>query len=279
MPNTIPDTIDLKTEAQFLTDYAKDNFTDGKMRGGRKVSPWKMPRLSKRITECKVTRYVHNVSPRKIEISTPPGMPNFLLPCKEGQKFSKPLHIREITPDYASMGDYKLRAVEIDDINLSRAIVCPNCRTLKGRPCNDSSCRMRWGVFDSPNAVPTEEELAKARGFYLGTCSDMVKIADQLWENPKDRWQVTHSPIFRQCAKELKLVRPWCQAFMAQEDCSYCKQPVPKEAAKCPHAGCGAILNWEKARKGRIVSKAEYEEAVADGLVPGVAATKVPVQA
>jgi len=49
--------------------------------------------------------------------------------------------------------------------------------------------------------------------------------------------------------------------------CPGCFKAVEKEAAKC--SNCGAILNWQKARQLRLVSKTEFEEALADGLVGG----------
>lgn len=242
----------------FLNDRAKGN-------------PWRIDKPSKRIANCPVTMWVYNVSPRKHAVSTLPGMPKVLPPCPPGAKYGPPLPIKEITLDYAGMGDYKLKAVEVDDIDLAGAIVCGTCLGV-GNGCKETSDLRRWGVFYSYNNPPTEAELAKAHEHLSNTLSEFVKIADTLWEDPKKRWQVTgeNGAVYRMAAKAKGgIQRPWCTLLADKEACVGCGYTNDIGAMVCSNQTCGIILDYKKALKFRKITKNEYAEAVADGLVPG----------
>ena len=235
---------------------------------GNKKSPWRIDAPSKRIREAKVTMWIYNVSPRKHQISTLPGMPKVLGPCPEGAEYGVPLAIREVTLDYAGQGDYKLKAVEVDDLDLAGSIVCPSCLGV-GNGCQDSADLRRWGVFYSYNNPPTKEELTKAHAHLSNTLSELCKIADSLWEDPKKRWQVTgaNGDVYRMAAKAKGLQRPWCTPISDKTACPACGMTNENNAMVCSNLNCAILLNYKKALKFRKITQAEFDEALASGLI------------
>lgn len=235
----------------------------------RGKTPWQLDRPSKRVLNCPVTMWIYNVSPRTHQISSLPGMPRILPSAKEGEAYGAPLAIKEVTLDYASRGDYKLQAIEVDDDDLAGNIVCPTCQG-NGANCSDSGDLRMWGVFASRNNPPTAEELATANRRLSETFSNLVKIADTLYEDPKRRWQVsgTNGEVYRMAAKAKKIQRPWCTVLADMVACPGCGQTNATGAMVCSSTTCGIILDYDKALKYRKITKEEYDAAVADGLVP-----------
>lgn len=245
-----------------------DNFLSDHDFNGKRKSPWQLDPMSRRVREAKVTMWIYNISPRKHAISTLPGMPRVLDACPEGKAYGTPLNIKEISVDYSGLGDYKLKATEVDDIDLAGAIVCPSCLGV-GNGCNDSADLRRWGVFYSHNNPPTKEELALAKHHLSNTLSEFCKIADTLWEDPNKRWQVTgaNGEVYRMAAKHKGLQRPWCTAISDKKPCPACGATTELGAMVCSNTTCGILLDYKKALKFRKITQGEYDEALASGLI------------
>jgi len=209
--------------------------------------------------------WVYNVGPKAVPISTLPGMPRVLPPAPEGAEYGVPLPIREITLDYAGLGDYKLKAVEVDDIDLAKAIVCPSCGGT-GTACKESHDLRRWGVFYSYSNPPKESELATVNRQLGETFSDLIKIADSLWEDPKKRWQVegANGNNYRMAAKHKKIERPWCMLLADMVACPACGRTNPKNSMVCDE--CDIILDYDKAMKFGKITQNQFEKAVERGL-------------
>jgi hypothetical protein len=239
-----------------------------------KASPWRMSKPSKRVSGCPVTYWIYNTSPRKHNISSLPGMPKVLGPCPEGKLFGPPLPIREITLDYASRGDYKLEAVEVDDIELASNIVCPSCQG-KGENCRETGDLRIWGVFYSthnpadPITPEFQAELDLAKERLGNTMSNLVKLADGLYEDQKQRWQLAgaYGNVYRMAAKYKKIQRPWCTALKDMETCPGCGQTNPNGAMICSNAVCAIVLDYAKALKFRKITQEEYDEVFTSGLI------------
>lgn len=242
-------------------------LTDHDHASGRKKSPWRIDAPSRKVRDAKVTMWIYNISPRRHAISALPGMPRVLDACPVGKEFGTPLPIKEITLDYAGMGDYKLKAIEVDDIDLAGSIVCPSC--LGVGSCQDSADLRRWGVFYSYNNPPTKEELSKAKERLSLTMSEFCKIADSLWEDPKKRWQVTgtNGDIYRLAAKYKGLQRPWCTPISDKKPCPACGQTTELGAMVCSNTTCGVLLDYKKALRFKKITQVDFDEAFESGLI------------
>jgi hypothetical protein len=224
--------------------------------GKRTKSPWQYDDLPEEIRNADPQWYIYNVGPQRHTINAGSMGTHYLFPPKEGENVGKALVIRKYMVDWADQGDYKHKPIIMKGDDVAREWVTPNGEA-------ETDLR-KWGVFASKNNPPTDEEVAEAKERLRKTFDALIKYADSLYEQPARRKEIT--PIYVIAAKTNKVVRPWCSESRAMKSCEGCFSPVEAAAAKCN--ACGAILDWNKARKLRLVSKAEFEEAVADGLVP-----------
>lgn len=241
---------------QVLRDY----FEDHGLRDGRRKSPWQIPPTSRRVLEAPVTYWIYNVSPRRIALSPLPGNGKYLVGAKSGQEYGKPYPIKEVTLDYAAGGDYKLHPFEVDAEDYIPALLYPTP--------GDSTDLRQYGVFASKHNPPLKVELDAANAKLKETYFRLVKRADDLWENPKNRHEVNASPCYAEAAKALGITnRDWCKAFVQTTPCPACAGPLLPESVRCDKSSCGAILDWKKARRFGMVSKEQYDEAVEEGWV------------
>jgi hypothetical protein len=267
----------LPLETRNLKDFFESNKPSP---DGRKLNnPWKMAKPSKRVANCPTTMWIYNVSPRRHAISSLPGMSKVLPECPVGSDgkriapYGHPLPIKEITLDYASRGDYKLDAIEVDDIDLASNIVCPSCQG-QGTNCKDTADLRIWGVFYSthnpaePVDAAFEAELALANQRLNKTCSNLIKIADNMYENPKNRWQVEgkYGEVYAMAAKHMSIKRPWCTPLADMDNCPGCGQTNPKAAMVCSQPTCGIILDYDKALKYGKITQEQFNAAVSRGV-------------
>jgi hypothetical protein len=248
-------------------------------------SPWRISTPSKRVANCPVTHWLVNVSPRRHAISSLPGMPKVLGECLPGKPFGVPLPIKEITLDHASRGDYKLDAVEVDDTELVGNIICPSCQG-QGTSCKDTADLRVWGVFGTTVDPKTlgvrksgedfifdnpefQAQYTQARERLSNTMSNLVKIADNLYEDPKQRWQLqgAYGNVYRMAAKYKKIQRPWCTALKDMETCPGCGNTNPNGAMICSNTVCGITLDYKKALRFRKITQEEYDEVFTSGLI------------
>jgi hypothetical protein len=259
----------------------KDTGRHTDNQGRATKSPWRMDAPSKRVSGCPITMWIYNIAPRKHQISSLPGMPKILGACPYDDRgkplalYGPPIPIKEISLDYASQGDYKLKAVEVDDIDLVRAIICPSCNG-QGQNCKDTADLRIWGVFYSshnpndPVDATFQAELDTAKARLTQTMSNLVKIADGFHEDQK--WRNYHlgganGAVYRMAAKYMGIQRPWCTPLKDMETCVGCGNSNPNGAMICSNPVCGIILDYAKALKFRKITQGEYDEAFQSGLI------------
>jgi hypothetical protein len=281
----------LPLEKANIENFLQDHGFNTEQGARMKNSPWKLSKPSRRVAQCGVTYWIYNISPRRHAISSLPGMPKVLGEAREDKPFGNPLPIKEITLDYASRGDYKLDAQEVDDIDLVGAIICPSC-SGKGHACKDTADLRVWGVFASQQN-PSKLVARKAAEGWLFKSSDgqpvaefqaafdlaterlgnmmsnLVKFADNLWEDSKQRWQLSgaYGNVYRMAAKYKKIQRPWCTPLKDMETCAGCGQTNPNGAMVCSNATCGIILDYAKALRFRKITQQDFDEAYTSGLI------------
>ncbi len=269
----------LPLEQQNLGDLFKDRGFKENNRNFNK-GPWKVPPPSRRVANCEVTMWIYNVAPRKHAISSLPGMPKVLAACPFDEKgnrlanYGAPLAIKEITLDYAGRGDYKLDAVEVDDVDLVRAILCPSCGGDQ-KDCRDTADLRIWGVFYSthnpkdPVDAKFQAELDEANRRLSITMSQLVKVGDSLYEDQSKRWQLNgaYGDVYRMAAKYKKIQRPWCTPLSDKESCPGCGYTNERGAMVCAQGTCGITLDYKKALRFRKITQAEYDEVVEAGLI------------
>jgi hypothetical protein len=114
----------------------------------------------------------------------------------------------------------------------------------------------QYGVFIAEGAVATEEEIDAAHDRLNEHYDKLVRYADgafevnggmEIGDNGKSYSGITKDHV--NAARALGLDRPWARKNAKQVPCEACGQPVAVNAVRCHHAGCGAILDEEKARR------------------------------
>jgi hypothetical protein len=246
--------------AQVFKTFVEDF---GITREGRATrNPWQKDALPKEITDAPVEWYIYNIGPIKQIINAGSMGQYILFPPSEGQAYSKPIEIRRYMIDWADQGDYKQKPIIMDGADVAREWVTPN-----GEKGNTDL--RNWGVFASRHNPPKPEEIAQAEALLRVTLDRLIAQADALYADPTKRGQITD--VYRTAARIRHAERPWCAESKPMGRCDGCGRGVELDIAKC---SCGAILNWEKARKLRLVSKEEYDEAVAEGLASAASPAK-----
>lgn len=238
---------------QVFDTFVKDF---GMTKDGRSTkNPWQKDVLPDEIIKSPVEWYIFNIGPIKQTINAGSMGQYILFPPSEGKAYSEPLKIKKYMVDWADQGDYKQKPIIMDGAMVAREWVTPN-----GERGNTDL--RNWGVFATKNNPPTEAELAAAHTLLRVTLDNLIRQADQLYADPAKRTQITQ--VYHTALIARKADRPWHSESKEMARCEGCGRAVEANIAKCE---CGAILNWTKARKLRLVSQAEFDEAVADGLV------------
>lgn len=196
--------------------------------------------------------YIFNVGPW--EHHAPMGtMGTFIIPaCPEGQEYSAPVAFRGEPGIPALIPETVVDAVEGYTVTYKWDFSTEGDRVAR------DIVRMfeKKGVFLAAGPVPTEQELEAAKTKLYDLYDERVKAADKAYEvnggmevgdNGKSYSAITSDDVF--AAKALGLDKPWARKNQKMVPCEGCGQPVAPQAVRCPHTGCGAILNEEKARK------------------------------
>jgi hypothetical protein len=242
------------TAAEVFKNYIGDVGLDKYGRATK--SPWQYDPVPKEIANAPVERRIFNVGPHK-HVCYMGSLGNKHIPaCPPDQPYILAQEIKKFTIDWSDQGDYKHKPLFIEAKELAQNMVSPT-------PGDESDLR-RWGVFETENKVPSDDELKKAKASLFQTYDWLVKKADQLYRDGKMK-EIT--PIYKVAAAQLRISdRPWAEVIGERQLCPACQQACDLGIAK--HS-CGAILDWKKALQYRLISKDDYAEAVEDGLVPG----------
>lgn len=205
--------------------------------------------------------YIFNVGPWQHSISLG-SMGTFVIPaCPEGADVSPTLKFRGEDGIPSLIPETVVDAVEGFevtykwDFSTEGAKVAKNILGLTGF-ANESANLTRYGVFIAAGPVPTEAEKSAAREQLEALYDKRVREADQKHEvnggmevgdNGVNYPGITKDHI--QAANALGLDRPWARRNSKMIPCLGCGQSVSPIAVRCPHAGCGAILDEVKARQ------------------------------
>jgi hypothetical protein len=105
------------------------------------------------------------------------------------------------------------------------------------------------GVFVAAGELPTESELADARGRLEAFHRKLVAAADLEWERTKNPMFITD--LERRAARSLGAEKPWLYDPKPMADCPVCAEKIKHGVAVC--RSCGAILDREKAAQYGLV--------------------------
>lgn len=205
--------------------------------------------------------YIFNVGPWQHSVSMG-SMGAFIIPaCPEGADVSPTLKFRgedgipSIIPETVVDAVEGFSVTYKWDFTTEGARVAKNVVGLTGF-AHASADLTRLGVFLTLNTVPTEAEIAAAREKLEATYDSRVREADQKFEvnggqetgdNGVSYPGITKDHI--QACNALGLDRPWARRNAKMIPCLGCGQPVSPAAVRCPHSGCGAILDEVRARQ------------------------------
>lgn len=224
---------------------------------------------------------IYSVSPRSWLVDT--GLGPFLIPaCREGEPHSLPLEIPAVIHEPIPTMDMKKmerrptggRKVALDIIGLGESM-SPGKNLVKygvfiaAQDTFDPKSWKEWVVNGKVGLEPTVKELANANKAVNDWDKYLVGEADAL-EFAGTRNEIgaeARSALLRLRAKGLDTKdRTWLTTEENMERCPGCQSFVPVGMAK--HSVCGAIIDFRKARKLRLITQAELDEAIVDGLVP-----------
>jgi hypothetical protein len=205
--------------------------------------------------------YIFNVGPWQHSVSMG-SMGTFIIPaCPEGEDVSGPLMFRgevgipSIIPETVVDAVEGYQVTYKWDFTTEGAKVAKNILGLTGF-AHVSADLTRFGVFLATGPVPTEAEKAAAREKLDNTYDARVREADQkaevnggaeVGDNGVSYPGITKDHIHACVA--LGLDRPWARRNAKMIPCLGCGQPVAPAAVRCPHSGCGAILDEARARQ------------------------------
>jgi hypothetical protein len=105
------------------------------------------------------------------------------------------------------------------------------------------------GVFVAAGELPTDGELADARGKLEAFHRRLVAAADLEWERTKNPMFITD--LERRAARHLGFEKPWLYDPKPLDDCPVCAEKIKPGVAVC--RSCGAILDREKAAQYGLV--------------------------
>jgi hypothetical protein len=161
--------------------------------------------------------------------------------CPEGAKYSPALVIPAIVSETVVVDTRKMARHDEDGMDVARDVVGLGPFKSKGDDLT------QYGVFIAAGEEPTKAELLEAHAKLNAHYARLVQTGDNYHAQggkAVDDIQALH----RDAVKRLGLSRPWAAANQAMVPCAGCQQPVLPGTVRCPHAGCGAVLDEAKAR-------------------------------
>lgn len=226
---------------------------------------------------------IYNVSRKTWRIQT--GLGEYTVQaCPEGKAHSDPIVLAAVIhePIPVDMDKMEFRPsggkkLALDIVGLGTGI-SPNRNLLRfgvfiaSDDTFDGKNYQDWLDKGKCGEEPTPKELERANKAVIDEAKRLVAEADnKALQGPAGYAEIgahhRESLAFLRSKNLDVKERSWMTVSQQMDTCPGCQQPVAPGAAR--HA-CGAVLDYKKARELRMISSAEYEEAVADGLVPGV---------
>lgn len=177
--------------------------------------------------------------------------------CEPGQKVSKPFLIPSIVRQpYVDANDGVLKSKDLKGEYVAEDLMRPFMTGTAGSVWSFGQNWEDYGAFWSKNAVPTDEEISKARGRMERTFRAALDEATKL-EAQNKLGDIT--PIMRHAAKHFGEDRAWDKTYRKTAECPACGGPAKENIIM--HA-CGFVFDWDRAIAGGLKT---YEQAVAAG--------------
>lgn len=212
-------------------------------------SGWEKPGLAPSMVRAAQQNriYIYNVGPRTF-LQAQGSLGTFTIPaCEPGEAVSRPLILEGVYYETVVVDTKKLSHVPTEGMDLAKDII--GTGPFKSR---DSDLR-RFGVFIASGEKPTKLEITVATEAWHATCSALVQEADGLFSvnggMDAKSGQSNIGDHHREAAAVLGVERPWARKNLKMVPCAACQRPVLPGVVRCPHEGCGAVLDEEKARK------------------------------
>jgi hypothetical protein len=112
-----------------------------------------------------------------------------------------------------------------------------------------------WFVPASGTTAVTREEVAAALKMLEVTYEKQFQLGEDLWRKSHRRKDVITTAYT--AAEYFGRKTEWTDALGEKTVCESCDRQIPLNRAVCPE--CKAVLDWKKARKFNLVSRAEYD--------------------
>lgn len=177
--------------------------------------------------------------------------------CEHGQRVSKPYVLPSIVRQpYVDANDGVLKSKDLKGEFVAEDLMRPY---MAGTTASVWSFGQNWddfGAFWSLNAIPTDEEIAKARTKLEKTLRAALDEATKL-ESQNKLGDIT--PLMRHAAKYYGEDRAWDKTYKKTGECPACGQPAKDGIIM--HT-CGYVFDWDRAIAGGLKT---YEQAVAAG--------------
>ncbi len=112
-----------------------------------------------------------------------------------------------------------------------------------------------WFVPASGTTAVTPAEVAAALKMLEVTYEKQFQLGEDLWRKSHRRKDVITTAYT--AAEYFGRKTEWTDALGEKTVCESCDRQIPLNRAVCPE--CKAVLDWKKARKFNLVSRAEYD--------------------
>lgn len=227
--------------------------------------------------------YIYNVGPIEHKLGRSwahpiPGVGNgILIPaCPFGEEYSHPVALPEIIKEAVVFtdGDGGIRFEPRDGAKYAQDICnpddpqgnwqSPSCD--KDQPTVGAGHNLYlWGVFWTWNNPPTKAEIERARKRTEAHCNQIVEQGNMLHVSAQDsRYSGERvGPLHHAAATYLGIETDWHRQHIAKTPCIACGEPINPKAALCNH--CGAVIDWDRAVRSGLRTKAQKDEAMLVG--------------
>ena len=164
----------------------------------------------------------------------------FYIPaCPEGKEWERspnviPGTVEDIYPHFTDREEYRSRPTVGEDV--------VNAILGIGVGQHASEDIRRFGIFASPNEVPTKKELATANAVLVTELQKQIRDADNLAASSKgDERESAQNEKFYRAARRLNVKRSWMSEAAEMTVCPFCSVAVGPTASICH--GCNQIIN------------------------------------
>lgn len=189
--------------------------------------------------------YIFNVGPLKHEVPKGSLGTYRIEACEKGKDYSKPLTLPAIvSSSYMDAASDSMKTDDVDGKFIAQDIVNP----FLGGDWSEGQNLEEKGVFWTLNAVPTEEELTKAREKLGGYFRKILGIATEL-ETKGQLMSIT--PHMRLAATYFGEDRAWNRIYKKLAACPSCQEDMKPGTLK--HS-CGYVVDPANAYVAGVIS-------------------------